>query len=367
MERTGTPLGARITQIALTLIIVGLVVFKVLPGIADWSEVGAALKGAPLSELLLVLVVALGLEVLKALEQQILIPKLGIARAFVALENTALVSNLVPGPSGTTMRFVIYRSWGITSADFAKGWLVSSAFNNLLVLAMPVVGAILVITTSDVEPPPWLAGVALIGLVATTAAVLLVIGILRSESLARRVGSIYGRLLQKLRGLMKKPAAGQDGAEAVVRFRTDAIDAMRDSGVALALTISAKFVVTALLLWMSLDAVGFPSGYLSPAEVFAAYTFVRLLTIVNITPGSVGIAEALYASSLTYLAGPGADEALIVAGVVVFRAATYALPIVLGVICNIIWRRKRSWRAEVEEVASTDAVVAAAADTITDD
>ena len=50
MERTGTPLGARITQIALTLIIVGLVVFKVLPGIADWSEVGAALKGAPLSD-----------------------------------------------------------------------------------------------------------------------------------------------------------------------------------------------------------------------------------------------------------------------------------------------------------------------------
>ena len=90
MERTGTPLGARITQIALTLIIVGLVVFKVLPGIADWSEVGAALKDAPLSELLLVLVVALGLEVLKALEQQILIPKLGIFRAFVALENTAL-------------------------------------------------------------------------------------------------------------------------------------------------------------------------------------------------------------------------------------------------------------------------------------
>ena len=63
----------------------------------------------------------------------------------MALENTALVSNLVPGPSGTTMRYVIYRSWGITSADFAKGWLVSSAFNNMLVLAMPVVGAILVI------------------------------------------------------------------------------------------------------------------------------------------------------------------------------------------------------------------------------
>ena len=312
------------------------------------------------------LVVALGLEVLKALEQQILIPKLGIVRAFVALENTALVSNLIPGPSGTTMRFVIYRSWGINSADFAKGWLVSSAFNNLLVLFMPVVGAILVITTSDVEPPPWLAGVALIGLVVTTAAVLLGIGILRSESIARRVGSIYGRVLQRLRGLMKKPA-GPDGAEAVCGSASTRSTSMRASGGALALTISAKFVVTGLLLWMSLDAVGLPSGYLSPAEVFAAYTFVRLLTIVNITPGSIGIAEALYASSLTYLAGDGADEALIVAGVVVFRAATYALPIVLGVICNIVWRRKRSWRAEVEEVPSTDAVVAAAADTITDD
>ena len=366
MERSGTPLGARITQIALTLIIVGLVVFKVLPSIADWSDVADALQNAPVSELVAVLVVALGLEVLKALEQQILIPKLGIVRAFVALENTALVSNLVPGPSGTTMRFVIYRSWGINSADFAKGWLVSSAFNNLLVLFMPVVGAILVITTSDVEPPPILTTVAVIGLIATTAAVLLVVGILRSESIARRVGSLYGRAIARLRGILKKPA-GPDGAEAVMRFRVDALDAMRDSGVALALTITAKFAVTAFLLWMSLDAVGFPSGYLSPAEVFASYTFVRLLTIVNITPGSIGVADALYAGSLTYLAGDGADEALIVAGVVVFRAATYALPIVLGVICNIVWRRKKSWRAEVEAVPSTDAVVAAAADTITEE
>ena len=194
MERSGTPLGARITQIALTLLVVGLVVFKVLPSIADWSAVGDALADTTFADVAAVIVVALGLEVLKALEQQILIPKLGIVRAFVALENTALVSNLIPGPSGTTMRFVIYRSWGINSADFAKGWLVSSAFNNLLVLFMPVVGAILVITTSDVEPPPWLAGVALIGLLVTTAVVVLGIGILRRESIARRVGSIYGRV-----------------------------------------------------------------------------------------------------------------------------------------------------------------------------
>ena len=113
--------------------------------------------------------------------------------------------------------------------------------------------------------------------------------------------------------------------------------------------------------------MGLPSGYLSPAEVFASYTFVRLLTIVNITPGSIGVAEALYAGSLTYLAGDGADDALIVAGVVVFRAATYALPIVLGVICNIVWRRKRSWRADVEAIPGTDAVVAAAADVAPDE
>ncbi len=366
MERSGTPLGARLTQIGLTLIVVGLVVFKVLPSIADWSEVADALRDTEPADFVLVIVVALGLELLKALEQQILIPKLGITRAFVALENTALVSNLIPGPSGTTMRFVIYRSWGINSADFAKGWLVSSLFNNILVLFFPVVGAILVLGFSDVEPPPILTTVAIIGLVLTTVVVVLAILIFRSEALARRIGSLFGRALQRLRGLLKKPA-GPDGAEAVVRFRTDAIDSMRESGVALALTITAKYIVTALLLWISLDAVGLPSGYLSPAEVFASYTFVRLLTIVNITPGSVGIAEALYAGSLTYLAGPGADDALIVAGVVVFRAATYALPIVLGVVCNIVWRRKRSWRAPVEAVPSTDAVVAAAADTVSSD
>ena len=80
---------------------------------------------------------------------------------------------------------------------------------------------------------------------------------------------------------------------------------------------------------------------------------------MSITPGSIGIAEALYATFLTALAGPGADEATILAGVIVFRAATYALPIVLGAISWIVWQRKRSWRAEAAAEPATDAVVKA--------
>ena len=66
------------TQILLTLLVVGLVVFKVLPSIADWGEVADALQSTEPADFVLVIVVALLLEVLKALEQQILIPKLGI-------------------------------------------------------------------------------------------------------------------------------------------------------------------------------------------------------------------------------------------------------------------------------------------------
>jgi putative heme transporter len=349
MERSGTPLGARLAQIALTIVVVGLVVFKVLPSIADWDAVGDSLRAVSFGDVALVIVLALALEVAKAVEQQLLIPTLGLPRAFVALENTAVASNLMPGPSGTAMRFLVYRSWGIHSADFAKGWLVSSAFNNLLVLFLPVVGAILIVTTSDVEPPGILTTIAIAGLVLTTAAVGLGVGILRSERLARRVGAIYGRLLARLRGLMKKPA-GPDGAEAVLRFRADALESLRASGLALAVTIAMKFALTALLLWLSIRAVGLPSGYLSATEVFASYTFVRLFTIVDITPGSVGVAEALYGLSLTYFAGNAADASVIVAGVVVFRAATYALPIVLGAICYVVWRTKRSWRATADRV-----------------
>src|SRR5262249_17845219 len=97
--------------------------------------------------------------------------------------------------------------------------------------------------------------------------------------------------------------------------------------------------------------------------IFVAYAVVRLLTVVEITPGGVGEVEVAYAAALSFVAVDGNDDA-IVAGVLLFRLVTYVLPIAVGAGCYVFWQRKRSWRrAPPPEPIEAVAVVAAVADT----
>ena len=82
--------------------------------------------------------------------------------------------------------------------------------------------------------------------------------------------------------------------------------------------------------------------------MLAAFSFVRLISAVPITPGGVGVVELGYAAVMTI----GLDDitsAQVVAAILVFRAVTYLLPIPLGLISYVIWRVNTSWKMTEEE------------------
>jgi putative heme transporter len=359
--KSGGPTPAsRIGQIALTLVVVYLVFFHVLPGIADWDEVADTLRDVAVIDVVLIVLISIGIEVVKASEQWLILPRLRLVRAFVALEVASLVGNLVPA-STTATRYGVYRSWGLSSSDFARGWLVSSAFNNFIVLVAPVLGMAYLLIATDTEAPTWLLWAT--GIAAVVAAVVAVVVILafRSEHLARRIGALMARAIRWLRGKLKRPSA-EDVQAAVVQFREDAIVVMRNRGGLLLLVILGKFLATSLLLWFTLYVVGVPASVIGYGEVFAVYAFVRLLTVVQLTPGSIGIADALYVGGLVGVAGDQGEAYHndIVAAVVLFRAATYALPIVLGLPCALVWKARKSWRAQPSATPEIDRAIGAA-------
>jgi uncharacterized membrane protein YbhN (UPF0104 family) len=108
-------------------------------------------------------------------------------------------------------------------------------------------------------------------------------------------------------------------------------------------------VATYLILLVSLRGLGVEAQVLTAIEVFAVYTVVRLATLVEITPGNVGITEALYISALNWAAG-GRDADAIVAAVFVFRMFTYLGPILIGGVCMALLSR-RFRRAGAEAVS----------------
>jgi putative heme transporter len=96
-----------------------------------------------------------------------------------------------------------------------------------------------------------------------------------------------------------------------------------------------------LLLWSCLVAL---QVNVSIGAVVAAYAIERLLTLVPLTPGGVGVVET---SATAVLVGFGADPAGALAGVVLFRVFSYLIEIPLGAVVAAAWFARRHRNAAV--------------------
>ena len=107
------------------------------------------------------------------------------------------------------------------------------------------------------------------------------------------------------------------------------------------------------MLLLALRFVGVGADQVSWAEALAVFAFARLLTAIPFTPGGLGVVEL---ALITGLSAAGGARANVAAAVLIFRALTYVLPIPIGPVTYIVWRRKRSWLREPNTAPRTDLV-----------
>ena len=87
-------------------------------------------------------------------------------------------------------------------------------------------------------------------------------------------------------------------------------------------------------------AVGIEQSDLGWAPILAAFAFGRLVTVVPITPGGLGLVEVGLTGALGAVGD--ASTAAVVAAVLLFRLLTYALPLPLGVAGLLLWNSNRT-------------------------
>jgi uncharacterized membrane protein YbhN (UPF0104 family) len=343
----------------LTLALVGLVVWLLLSNVGELSEVVDALEAVSLGDAILLVALTLLSQVLIGAQLAATIPGLGLGRAMVAVESASAASNVIPGPSGTATRLAVLRSWGFYTEDFARSWLFTSSLTNFTVLAAPAIAVVLVAIDNDV--PGAVFALAAVALVICLVAVWIVVRIVRSESFARRAGVLTGRAARWTASVARRHPTDRDFEQAAVGFRNDLRTSWKTLGTKVTLAVVATYVTTGIIFAISLRATGLGRDALGFGAIAVVYTGVRLLTIVNFTPGGVGVTEVLYTSALL-AATDGAYQSQIVAGVFLFRGLTYAGPILLGAAALLIWRFRRSWRvhppAEPAGAAAVGAVIA---------
>jgi uncharacterized protein (TIRG00374 family) len=155
-----------------------------------------------------------------------------------------------------------------------------------------------------------------------------------------------------LRLVRRGPVHGWDLA--VTKWRSRVIGLVRHRWAALTATTLISHLSLYLVLLVALWVTGVPDRQVGWAEVLAVFAFARLVTAIPITPGGVGVVELALITGITQAGGA---DARVVAAVVLHRLLTFVLPIAIGAVTYLYWRRNRSWRDSAPRLSEVGTVV----------
>ncbi|HEV7654839.1 MAG TPA: YbhN family protein [Mycobacteriales bacterium] len=354
---SGTTLtGPRLRTVLSALVSIALVVgvfWFFLPQFTSISAVWASIRAMTWIEVATLILAAAWNLVTYLLVNLATMPGLTTRQAAVATEASTAVSNTVPGGGaiGIGLNYAMFSSWGFSRSRTSVSLLVSGVWNNFAKLALPVLALALLALRGSPSGGRVAAG--LIGVGALVAAVVVLWLLMRSERSAVQVGVVAGRAASALRRMIGRgPVHGWELATAKFRTRTIALLRARWHWITAVTIVSHLSLFFVLLL--ALRHVGVSEADAGWIEVLAVFAFARLLTAIPITPGGLGVVEV---ALITGLVAAGGERPLVAAAVLVFRALTYVLPIPLGLLAYLFWRRNRSWRREPGSAPHTSLVV----------
>jgi uncharacterized membrane protein YbhN (UPF0104 family) len=338
---------ARWLQVGLSLIVVVLIFGFLFPKLADYSEVWKTIRDMTGLE-----VATLGLIALWNLASYwpLLVavqPGLRVREAAVANLGSTAIANTLPGGGalGVGVTVSMERTWGFPVSEIALAGVVSGIWNNFAKLGMPIVALALLAVRG--EAGAGLTTAAAIGLLVLIGAITVFALLLRAPELAARIGVIAERVVGGLRRPFGKDRpVGWD--ERARRFRGEVIGLLKGRSWLITMTTVVSHVSLYVVLLVALRHVGVSDNEVSWTKVLAAFSFVRLLSAIPVTPGGLGVVEL----GLTAALGSGLSDATknqIAAAVLVYRALTWFVPIPLGVLSWLFWRSNTSWRQSVEQ------------------
>lgn len=321
-------------RVGLPLLVVVLVYAVVLPRLADLSDAWHLVLQMTGAEALAVAAATAVNVASYALVAMAAVPGLGWRRAMVVDQVSTAVANTVPAgfAVGVGTMVTIYTSYGFPPSVITRTVLLTGLWNTLVKLVVPLLAVVGLAATADVGHTLTVAALLGVGLLAAVVVVVLVTtghrrGPAALAGTAQRLVTPAARRL----GL-----AGPTGwAAAVDRFLVLVRGGVRDRWRQLSAAALASHLALFLVLLTALHAVGGDDAQVPWLRVLGVFAVTRLLTMVPITPGALGVAELSYVAGLIAV-GVGPDAAA--GAVLVFRVLTWFLPLPLGGLCFLAWR-----------------------------
>jgi uncharacterized membrane protein YbhN (UPF0104 family) len=311
-----------------------------LPTIADYRDVWATVQELSWTWIVLLLGATLLNVATYAPPWQVALPGLGFFQALKMTQLSTALSIVIPAglAAGMASSYQLLRRWGFSGRQVARGLTLVGLWNQLLNLAFPIV-ALFLLTASGAETA-LVATAAFVGAGVLGVAVVGLVLVLVSGRLAYDVGTVAARFASWARGKLRRGPVSW-GGESFERFRREAGDLIRRRWHALTAASLMGSLAVFLVLLVSLRACGVSEDAVSTVEAFAAWSLVRVIASIPITPGGIGVVEL---GLTTALVAFGGNNAGVVAAVLVYRFLTMVPTLLLGLLAALTVGRRRDAR-----------------------
>ncbi len=368
---------------ALTVAVLLFVFVGVFPKIANYSEAWDSIKDMSLGSVTALIAVAVLNVIVYVFPYQAALPGLPYGQGFVVRQTSFMISNAIPagGAFGLGVQYTMLSGYGYGPAATSSAIAATSVWNLLVTLALPAVGVLAIVFQGGATSSEIIGAV--VGVVAVGLLVALLVLVLRSETMARRVGNWGDKLATPvMRRFGKKkgdgPDAGSPSADTTVTsvttvttvttVGTDAADAIETAAAVAASAAQGGGQVTAaifkfrdnlrnvvedrwglltitsvaqqfcqfLILAVAFYGIAGSTGGINPVQLFAAFAIARLAGFIPITPGGLGTVDAAMVGLMVTM---GADRETALAASLLWRAASFVPQVVLGIVTFLVWRR----------------------------
>jgi uncharacterized protein (TIRG00374 family) len=322
---------------AATAIVVAGVFLFVLPRIADYRDVWDVLEGLGWTDVLVLVAVTVLNLVTFAPPWMVALPGLGFRQAFMLSQASTALSMVSPAGAAVGMAgsYTLLRSWRFSASAVALAVALTGVWNQLANLVFPI--AALALLTGVDQDHPALRTAAFVGLAVLVLGLAAFAFALSSARRARRIAGLVARLTTRVKRWFRRDPVTW-GGEGLARFRAGALGLLRRRWHVLTAATLVGHLTVFLLLLVCLRLVGISGSEITWIQAFAAWSLIRILGALPITPGGVGIVEVGLSGALVAFGASNADA---VAATLLYRAFAVLPTLGLGMFAAATWRRHR--------------------------
>ena len=338
-----------IVQMVVGLGLLLLLFGVILPSFIDYGLVFEAMRSLEAWQLLVLLALALIRLPIESSLYTATIPGLGFADGLLSYLASNTVADLAPPPADLAVRFGMYKSLGVSTEAAGVGIIASGFFSIGARLVLPVIALVLVIATGPADEETWV--LAAIGVSALVGGVALVALILRSEKFTLRIGDRVGRVANRIAARFGKQLDADNLGTKASDFRIKILGVLRTRWPRATAAVIGSHIMGYTILLASMRFIGISNSQVDWIDLLVAYAIVRLITLIPITPGGIGVAAAGYIVVL----GVGQDQGLanlIGAASFLTRIFVWLVPLLIGIGPLLMWRKRMKRQDATDQAPS---------------